>query len=693
MSHHSLTEVFAPLRGLLPPLLLFGFFSNLSVLISPLFMMHVLDRVVPSGNLQTLGLLLLLAVATLITISIIEVFRDKTLSNAGAWVEQQLTEELAQGATPQRLNHLGEVSRLKEMFQSGRAGTALDLPWLPLFAVVLFLIHPAFLALAGFAVTVFIAKNWLISTLTEARRRAAMSARASASTALAHLDLTGPSAALMGIASNLAQRYLSRIGQAQPVEKHIQNFEHWSSAASRLMRGLIQILSLSLGAALVSQGALTAGGMIGASIILGKSVGTLESAINNWSFVKDLRQSIRNLSGVLGDQTLERTEVADLSGALTAHNLTYPRSPGAPPRLDRISLSMTPGQCLAILGESGSGKTSLLYALAGIDPAPIGNVFLDETELHTLDQSTRMSMIGVVPQLNHVLPATIADNIARFSNTRDDAKVLAAARLAGVHGLISALPEAYETHLGEHPSLLSSGQKQRIALARALYDPPKYLFMDEPNALLDHQAERQLGDAIHRLKEAGTTIVFTAHRTGIIGLADQVLVMEDGKVIDKGPRAEIMGRLANSHRRLRIPVSGSALQDLNDWVARQFVRDGDEDFKARTTIVATELYNFACENGPDNTDRFLNFEFSFEDDHTCSVTLSEARRMELEAKVHKVRKVACMTLPETSELKQDEMSLMTVFKIADRVEHREEDERSAIFAEIVQSETEAKRLN
>ncbi|MEM9270161.1 MAG: ATP-binding cassette domain-containing protein, partial [Pseudomonadota bacterium] len=390
----------------------------------------------------------------------------------------------------------------------------------------------------------------------------------------------------------------------------------------------------------------------------------------------------KSLAAQTGADPRVGTDIADLSGALKTESLTYPRGGGAPPRIERIALRVAPGECLAILGESGSGKTTLLHALSGIDPAPIGNTFYDESDVRTLSTATRDAVIGYVPQQANILAGTIAENIARFSETRDDEKVLAAARLTGIHGMISALPLAYETDLGDTPYVLSAGQKQRVALARAVYDPPRYLFLDEPNALLDHNGERQLGDAIRRLKSTGTTIVLTAHRMGIVNLADQVLVLERGRPIEYGLRADILGRMANGHRRLKVPISGGALQDLSDWVARQFVRDGDDGFSQRATVVATELYNFAKKNGPDSPERLLGFEFRFIDDHTCSITLSEARKTQLEAKIHKVKEHVNMQQVAEGELPEDEASLATVFQIADTVAHSNKEGTSALCARI-----------
>ncbi|MEM9107288.1 MAG: ATP-binding cassette domain-containing protein, partial [Pseudomonadota bacterium] len=375
-------------------------------------------------------------------------------------------------------------------------------------------------------------------------------------------------------------------------------------------------------------------------------------------------------------------EVHDLSGALKANNLTYPKAAGHMPRIERISFYLEPGTCLAILGESGSGKTTLLNALSGIDPAPIGNCFLDETDVRTIDQTHQTDVIGYVPQNTVLNTGTIAENIARFTSQIDDDLVIAASKLAGVHGAISALPAAYHTDLAKEPYALSAGQQQRIAFARAIYEQPRYLFLDEPNALLDHQSERALGDALVRLKSMGTTIVMTAHRMSIVQLADKVAVMEQGRLIDFGPKAEILGKMTDNHRRIRVGVQDGALQDLCDYVARQFVRGGDEELRQRAIKVATELFNFAKGNGTQTADRSLHFAFKFIDDDTCSITLSEYRSTKLEAKIKKVRDASKDALPTAEILSEDELSLAQVMKLSDSLQHKSDQGETALCARI-----------
>ncbi len=681
------------LRAVLLPLVAFSFVTNLSVLVSPIFMMHVLNRVVPTGNLNTLAMLFLIAVGALLTTSVVEFFRDQTLGKSGDWLELTLSRTaLSERLEPPAATTMGNVSRLREFIAGQGATLLLDAPWIPLFLLVLTLIHPAFVAFALTAACLLFGLSWVTKAVTEQTKTTVSAVRQDGSRTLSRVDHLGPSGGLMALYSNLRALYLASLDQIAKPANRLRRADNISAALGRFLRSFCQIGSLALGAYLVTQGSLSAGGMIGASIILGKTIAIIEAATRLVPQVKDVRAAYEALNTSANAPEVQRTEVADLSGALKAVNLTIPRGNGRPPRIDRISFKIKPGECVAIMGASGSGKSTLLEALSGISPAKIGNTFLDETDVRSLNDSVRHTAIGYVPQMVPEMSGTIASNLSRFDPNPDDAKILAASRLAGVHGLISALPNAYETDLGKEGYLLSAGQKQRLMFARALYETPKYLFMDEPNALLDHEGERNMLDAIHRLKSQGTTIVLSAHRLGIVHLCDRIIVMEDGKVVDMGQRSEVLGRMASAYRRLRLPISGGSIQDLSDWIARQFTREGDSEFRERATTVATELFAFGRDNGPDTSERMINFEFEFIDDVTCSIMMSEPRHLQIDAKVSKVQERVQMSLPNLDGLNRDERSLAAVMQIAEKCEHRAEEDLSAVLATIVHRPTQQLRV-
>jgi PrtD family type I secretion system ABC transporter len=677
-----MNSILLSIRPALAALVLFGFATNLAVLVSPLFMMQVLDRVIPSGILNTLFLLGLLALGALVINAIIEYFRDQSLGRIALWIEEAGTDFMLSRPTDDRPTGFRQVETVSGFFAGKGITACLDLPWIMLFVTALFLIHPAFLLVLLLAVSSFLVLSFGKDILTKQSCASQGQSHAAMKQTLKDIDGQAMLGEIMSIQSNLGQRYLNATRQRANAANKCLRSDTAIEATTQGVRSIFQIATLGLGAALVTQNQLTAGGMIGASIILAKTLGSLEAAIGLRTQVSTVREAWIYLSKAPPQQIGSQTSVHDLSGALKANNLTYPRGGGLAPRLGQISFYLEPGTFLAILGESGSGKSSLLNALSGVDPAPIGNCFYDETDVRSIDQSAQPDIIGYVPQSANFASGTIANYIARFDSHIDDEKVIAAAKLAGVHGVISALPSAYQTDLSAEPYAVSAGQKQRIAFARAIYHQPRYLFLDEPNALLDHNSERALGDALVRLKALGVTIVLTAHRMSIVNLADQVAVMERGRIIDYGPRAKILGRMTDGHRRIRLGVADGAIQDLHDYVARQFVRDGDGDFRQRAIRVSQELYRFAVANGPKTLDRSLHFVFSFVDDDTCAITVSEYRSTKLEAKIRKVREATNGSVEITEVLSEDELSLATVMELSESVQHKSDQGESALCARI-----------
>lgn len=618
MQHLSL------LFRLLPPLLALSFVTNLAILVSPLFMMQVLDRVIPSSNQATLVLLAALALGTLLVQAIVEAARDKSLGRIARWVEETGT---AQALTaPDAQARIEQIARLSQFLSGNMAVTVLNLPWLPFLAIVLVMFHPMFLGvlLALLALTAAIRGTAnLVKRPHEAKAQ---------QSALQEQDCLTKSARhhgrSAGTSANLRQRFAGfQIDKLAALDR-AQTAKAVGDAFASLIRHATQLIALGLGAFLVTQDALSAGGMIAASLLLGKTFATTEAALTQMPAIRAALADFQSLRINTPASPSAATEIASLDGSLKAQALVVPRERGAPPRLDRVSFSLEPGECLAIAGTSGSGKTTLLKALAGITPAPIGAVYLEESEIRGLSDQNLFQHVGYLPQLAPILPGTIAENISCFANNACDDQIVEAAKAAGVHGLISALPDSYDSNLEQHPYLLSAGQKQRLALARAIFNAPAYLFLDEPNALLDAEGERALFQTLSKLKDRGTTIVMVLHRSGVMALADKVMRLEGGRVVDFGNRSEVLGRMSAGRRQIELPLLESSAQDLADWIAAQFNRADDSDFSHHAQLVALEAFAGMRLNGPSDKSRSLHISFEFLDDATGRLAFQEAAENE-----------------------------------------------------------------
>jgi ATP-binding cassette subfamily C exporter for protease/lipase len=219
---------------------------------------------------------------------------------------------------------------------------------------------------------------------------------------------------------------------------------------------------------------------------------------------------------------------------------------GAPgtsvPILKGIAFALKPGEVLAVVGPSASGKTTLARVLVGLWPSAGGKVRLDGADVYSWDKAELGPSIGYLPQDVELFEGTIAENIARFGDP-EHAKVQAAARAVGLHETIMALPQGYDSPVGRDGAILSGGQRQRVGLARAIYGDPVFVVLDEPNSSLDEAGDAALAAAIMDLKARGTTFVVMTHRTSILPVVDKMLVLRDGQSQAFGARDEVMAAL------------------------------------------------------------------------------------------------------------------------------------------------------
>ena len=664
---------------LLPPLLALSFVTNLSILISPLFMMQVLDRVIPSGNQATLVLLGALATGALLIQTAVEAARDKSLGRIARWVEKTGTSHALASSDPQ--TRIEQVAKLSQFLSGAQAVTVLNLPWLPLLALILMALHPAFLAVLTGLLLLSASLRAISHLLTQPHEDAARHCAVKEQDCLTKSARNHGRGA--GTAANLRQRFAVFQSQKLDTQDRAQNTKSIGDAASAMLRQSTQIIALGLGAFLVTQDALSAGGMIAGSLLLGKTFGTTEAAITQLPAIRAAFSEFKSLRTQSIPSNPPQTAISELDGTLKAEKLIFPSDHGAPPRLDRVSFVLEPGQCMVIAGASGSGKTTLLKALAGIIPCPIGAVYLDESEMRGLSDQDLFQHVGYLPQLAPILPGTIAENISCFSNETRDEDVVAAAKITGMHGLISALPNSYESDLEKQPFLLSAGQKQRLALARAIFNTPRYLFLDEPNALLDAEGERALFQTLTRLKDKGTTIVMVLHRSGVMALADKVLRLEQGRMVDFGDRGEVLGRMATGQRQVTLPLLESSAQDLCDWVDAQFNRADDADFSQRAQIIATELFAAMRLNGPSDKGRLAQVGFTFHDDISCSLTIQEQALIPAPQTLARLKQNRETNPFALKNLGDEEKPLGSLLQMAEGVEDHSTDETTCLSVRVI----------
>lgn len=682
-----MTNNIYPLMGRVAlPLLVLSLVSNLAVLISPLFMMQVLDRVIPSGNIATLLLLGALALAALIMQAGVEGLRDLAVGRLARWSENVGVSMALSTAAGDQNNVIRQVANFSSFLSGPALLAALSAPWIPIFLLVLWLLHPAFVCL-------LLVMSVLVLGMRAATQALGQSAMHSAAACAAQEDATLRSASaaeardgLKRMAHNLRLRFA---GLQQARHLHVDQSETanvMNTAFATLMRNTGQIAALGVGAWLVTLDLISAGGMIAGSIIISKAYMAIEALFNQMPSIKKAKADYLSLSAHQPEPTSLEVALDRPSGAIKATGLIYPRGGGALPRIDRVSFDLKPGELLAIVGNSGSGKSTLLRAISGIAPAPIGSVFLDEHEVRGLTGTALFDMAGYLPQRPIFETGTIGEIISCFDPDPNPEAITTAAQVAGVHGLICALPDSFQTDLGREPYALSAGQMQRVALARAIYAKPKYLFLDEPNAMLDAEGERALGQTLLRLKRQGMTIVIVVHRSGILSLADKVLHLDQGRVSDFGPKSEVLGRLSMGGQHIELPVLETSQLDLQDWIASQFTRDGDDRFRYDTQVAATELQKLACANCPADTLMFSRFRFRFLSDASCELSMVQPCGTDMADQVEGVRKKLRNSQGSLVTLTQDEVHLAKLTQMSFKLDITSEENATHYCATILRSD-------
>lgn len=559
------------LRGVLSPfyrsLLTVGLLSlviNVLMLVPVVYMLQLYDRVLTGLSELTLLAVSVIALGLMAVMAFAERLRSRLLVRAG--------ERLDVGLGPRVYDANFEAHRSGSPLASSRAhsdflqvrqfltGTGifalLDAPWAPIYIAVAYALHPTL----GLVALVFVVLQVLLAWLT---RRAATPAAEAATQAGAdvakylHSKLRNAEVvAALGMGENLRRRWHERHGRSVVAASRAQAINERYVAWGKLLRYTQQSLGLAAGALLVIRGELSPGGMIAANLLIARALAPIEQLAAVWRAFGSTHAAFRRLSALLEAFPPQPPLVQSAppeATQVTLRRVTARARGRRQPILTEVSLVLRPGKLTVVLGHSGAGKSTLARVLLGTWPDCTGDILFGGVALAATDRVALGAQLGYLPQEVQLLEGTLAENIARFGAVDSD-RVLQAAQAAGLHELILRLPKGYDTAVGEGAQPLSAGQRQRIALARALYGDPAFVVLDEPNAHLDEAGEQALHRALTALQSAGRTAVVVTHRPAVLALADDVLVLHEGRVEAHGPRAEVLAALpALAASRLRAP--------------------------------------------------------------------------------------------------------------------------------------------
>ena len=544
----------------------FSFVVNLLMLAPALFMLQVFDRVLTSQSKETLLVLLLGMAVAFGLMLVLDYLRSRLQGVVGNIISEQLSPVVAKVVLAKSAHRaervpsegLRDVATLRNLFSAHGLLALFDTPWAVVYVAVIWLAHPVLGMAAAGASLLMLAMAVVNDRIT---RRDIEALQKEATRATRYLESSMRNAEVvqsLGMGNALIARWHDMNASVTALQGPTARKSVTMAAVTRMTRQLVQVMMQALGAYLVISGEGTSGILVATTTLLGRALSPVEQVVGSWRVLAEARLGFGRLSELLdaAEGQPERMKLPVPTGRLQAQGLVFRPAHSERTILAGVSLNLEPGESLAIIGASGAGKSTLARLLTGLWKPNAGTVRLDDVDMTQWPREELGPWLGYLPQDVELFPGTVADNIARLGAV-DSEKVVQAALLAGVHALILALPQGYDTPLDDMGVMLSPGQRQRIALARALYGDPKLLVLDEPNSNLDGAGELALADALKALRGKVTVIVVT-HRSTLVQHMDKMLVLEAGRAQHFGTVAEVMLAMQPGQRRAGAQVVAMA---------------------------------------------------------------------------------------------------------------------------------------
>jgi ATP-binding cassette subfamily C protein len=531
-----------------------SFVINMLYLTGSFFMLEVYDRVLPSRSVPTLVGLIVLAGGLYVVQGFLDLIRSRILVRIGSTLDEMLSHRvydivvrlpLLAGNRSEGLQPLRDLDNVRSFLSGMGPGALFDLPWLPLYLLICFAFHPLIGLTALIGAIILVTLTILTEYLTHEP------AKRSTGLAMRRQDLALASRrnaevlVAMGMSGRLGRTWDQSNRDYLASNQRASDVAGGLGAVAKVLRMMLQSAVLGVGAYLVINQQATAGIIIAGSILSARALAPVDLAIAHWKGFVAARQSWHRLNGLFSKLPYQAapTQLDAPSAKLSVEALSL-----APPGEQKIvvqdlTFALEAGQGLGVIGPSGSGKSSLVRALVGVWQPLRGKVRLDGAALDQWSPELLGRHIGYLPQDVELFSGTIAQNISRFEESAESDSIISAAREAGVHELVIKMKDGYDTQIGEQGTVLSAGQAQRIALARALYGNPFLVVLDEPNSNLDSDGDEALNRAVRSIRARGGTVVVVAHRPIAIEGVDQILVLKDGRSQAFGPKDTVLGQV------------------------------------------------------------------------------------------------------------------------------------------------------
>ncbi len=559
-SHELWQSIFGDNGRIAVSTIFFSFVLNILALTGSLFMLQVYDRVLPSGSVPTLVALGLIVLVLYAYYGVLDYVRSRIFVRVGRKVEEGLRNRVFDAMSTLSLNKANLLGGLPvqdlntiRQFISGQGPLAyFDMPYVPLYLLVVFLLHWVLGVVATISAVIIFALALLAERATRAPSSAATIATAKAQAMTEETRRNAEALFSLGMKGAMRDRWTVLQSEALEHQTRANDAGATYSTFSRVFRLVIQSAMLGTAAWLAVKHEISSGSIIASSIIMGRALAPIEQAVGGWQQFLGARKAYERLSRVLSQVPAERQrmKLPEPKGLVDVEGATVVLPGTEKPVLQNISFRVQPGMGLGIIGPTGAGKSTMARALVGLVQLQRGAVRLDGATPDQRDSDEHGRLIGYLPQDVQIFDGTVAENISRFTPAPDARKIVEAAQLANIHEFVMRLPQGYDTPMMEGGSRLSAGQRQRLALARALFGDPVLLVMDEPNSNLDAEGELALDKAIRAALARGASVIVVAHRPSALNAIHDLLVLANGQVAAYGKRDEVLkkvGALQGTH--------------------------------------------------------------------------------------------------------------------------------------------------
>jgi PrtD family type I secretion system ABC transporter len=548
------------LQPLLGDLFIFTALINLLLLVPTIYMLQIYDRVMTSYSIETLIMLSIIVFGLYILQVVLELFRSKMLIRASNSLDYKNSTYIfssaidgikIMGPSYSVGQVLNDFTSLRQFFTGSGLLIFLDAPWAIIFLILMFLFHPLIGLLGVVGGVIILLLTILNEKLTKEKFQNANQQASLAMQVATSQAKNSEVIEAMGMLQNIVLRWKTHQNELIKLQTSGSDTYAIVSAVIKLTRLSMQSLVLGLGAYLAMKNEISGGMLIGGSLLMGKALSPIEQLVGNWKTFIQARSAWVRIS-----KLLEKTASSEVKLKLPTPkgSIEVSQVSISPPRsknivVSQINFKLDPGCILGIIGPSGSGKSSLTKAIAGVWPCSEGNIRLDGAELVQYDRQELGKSIGYLPQEIDLFDGTVAENISRMAKP-DDELVIEAAKKVAIHEMILQLPDGYQTAIGSVGMQLSGGQKQRLGLARAIYGKPSLIILDEPNSNLDEAGDNALEKTLLFLKSIGSTVIVVTHKRELLYKCDYLLVLANAKQVIFGNNSEVVAYL----QRLRTTV-------------------------------------------------------------------------------------------------------------------------------------------